>query len=211
MSYKIWMVHSLATWHFLSTMQTRLKSMNSFSRLESTPMLTHDGDGMPAGVDGRKQEGTRDLPYPSDLTPPKEQCCSGRNLTRIMLPNIPSNLTFRGKSSESWPLHVSDPSVPPHVEENETRHWVQFPPFLLLLLVFSFCPSSACWCSPGHCCCYSHFLPFTDIHSLGTHVHPDIYVLQGIMGFLYWFLRQSLACTVCLLNNKWGKHTANWK
>lgn len=46
-----------------ATMLLCLKPMNSLSGVESTALLNTDKDRMKAGAEGRKQEGTKDLPY----------------------------------------------------------------------------------------------------------------------------------------------------
>lgn len=122
MSYKIWMTHYLGTWHFLSTMQIYLKSMNSLSRAESTAILNLAWRWN-AGRCGRKKAGGHQgfairhgqpcysTPSPMEWhfihlqDPKKDLPLSPWTVTRMILPNIGIRLPFRDRQhSEIWPL-----------------------------------------------------------------------------------------------------------
>lgn len=122
MSYKIWMTHYLGTWHFLSTMQIYLKSMNSLSRAESIAILNLAWRWN-AGRSGRKKAGGHQgfairhgqpcysTPSPMEWhlihlqDPKKDLPLSPWTVTRMILPNMGICPPFRDRQhSEIWPL-----------------------------------------------------------------------------------------------------------
>lgn len=108
------MIHSPGTWHFLPTMEIRLKSMNRLRGVESTALLNMRWGGILAGVQGRQQEDTKqeNLTYTAGLT------ILFKTFSQGMVPYTSSG-SKKGSSSLLWgsvytgmmlPNTLSDPA-----------------------------------------------------------------------------------------------------
>lgn len=189
MSYKIWMTHYLGTWHFLSTMQIYLKSMNSLSGAESTAMQNtgwgwrvwkeekaggHQGFAICHGQPCYSTPSPMEWHFRHPQDPKKDPPLSPWTATRMIIPNTGIRSPFRGRQhSEIWPL--------PHHQRLDTMQLkmrkaqalcsvCSHPPGFCLFSIFV---SAVCVVvGLSHHSYHSHFLYFTNIHPLGTPICP---------------------------------------
>lgn len=198
--------NSLVTWHFLSTMQIGLKSMNSLSGAEHKMR----NGGMLAG----KKAGQQDQPWNATPPPMGWYFIHPRGLKKDTVLSPQAANSQERCSLTSQPIQPSEagvqrlnPLAPSEVGGNQTKAQALGlgPPTLTLLFVFSFCLSSKCW-SP------QLSQSFSSLPTSTLWVHwAALYILWYTVDFLCSFLMHSPTSAVCLIRYELMKTLATEK